>query len=35
MPSCKARLEERWLVEAFPGYTDYARRVRRLVPGLY
>jgi len=32
---CKARLEERWLVEAFPGYTDYARRVRRLVPGLY
>ena len=31
----KARLEERWLVEEFPGYNDYARRVRRIVPGLY
>jgi len=31
----KARLEERWLVEEFADYTAYARRVRRLVPGLY
>ena len=32
---CKARLEERWLVQEFPNYNDYARRVRRIVPGLY
>ena len=25
----KARLEERWLIERFPEYADYARRVRR------
>lgn len=31
----KARLEERWLVEEFPGYTGYARRVRRFMPSLY
>jgi protein-S-isoprenylcysteine O-methyltransferase Ste14 len=28
----KARREERWLCEKFPGYTDYARRVPRFIP---
>ena len=28
----KARTEERWLRERFPGYADYGRRVRRFVP---
>jgi protein-S-isoprenylcysteine O-methyltransferase Ste14 len=31
----KARREERWLVEKFPSYTGYQRRVRKLVPFLY
>lgn len=31
----KARREERWLEEKFPGYADYRRRVRRLVPWVY
>jgi protein-S-isoprenylcysteine O-methyltransferase Ste14 len=31
----KARREERWLVERFPGYREYMRRVRRLVPFVY
>lgn len=31
----KARHEERWLRNAFPGYTAYARRVRRFIPGVY
>lgn len=31
----KASLEERWLTERHPGYPDYARRVRKLVPWLY
>jgi protein-S-isoprenylcysteine O-methyltransferase Ste14 len=31
----KARREERWLVERFPSYAGYQRRVRRLVPFLY
>lgn len=31
----KARREERWLVDAYPGYADYRRRVRKLIPGLY
>lgn len=31
----KSRREERWLAEKFPGYRDYQRRVRRLVPFLY
>ena len=31
----KARLEERWLREKFPGYLEYARRVRRFVPWIY
>ena len=31
----KARREEAWLVERYPGYDDYARRTRRFVPGIY
>jgi protein-S-isoprenylcysteine O-methyltransferase Ste14 len=31
----KARREERWLVERYPGYGDYQRRVRKLVPFVY
>jgi protein-S-isoprenylcysteine O-methyltransferase Ste14 len=31
----KARSEERWLRERFPAYADYARRVKRFIPGLY
>jgi protein-S-isoprenylcysteine O-methyltransferase Ste14 len=31
----KARVEERWLREQFPEYSDYARRVRRFIPGIY
>ena len=31
----KARREERWLRERFAAYDDYARRVKRLIPGLY
>lgn len=31
----KARCEERWLREKFPEYADYARRVKRFVPGFY
>jgi protein-S-isoprenylcysteine O-methyltransferase Ste14 len=31
----KARREERWLREKFPGYADYARRVPRFVPRLW
>jgi len=31
----KARREERWLVEKFPSYADYQRRVRKLVPFVY
>ncbi len=31
----KSRREERWLVERFPAYPDYRRRVRRLVPFIY
>lgn len=29
----KARAEERWLRQRMPEYTDYARRVPRLIPG--
>jgi len=33
---CQARAEERVLVERFPEYEDYRRRVRyRLVPFVY
>jgi protein-S-isoprenylcysteine O-methyltransferase Ste14 len=28
----KSGREERWLVDAFPGYPDYQRRVRKLIP---
>lgn len=31
----KARREERWLREQFPGYADYAAKVRRLIPWIY
>jgi protein-S-isoprenylcysteine O-methyltransferase Ste14 len=31
----KSRLEERWLAEKYPGYTDYQRRVRKLIPWVY
>lgn len=31
----KARREETWLRDHFPGYADYARRVRRFVPWVY
>jgi len=31
----KARVEEHWLVERFPEYADYARRVRRFIPWVY
>jgi len=31
----KSRREERWLAEAYPGYGDYRRRVRKLIPFLY
>ena len=30
----KARREERWLREQFPGYVDYERRVPRFIPRL-
>lgn len=31
----KARLEESWLLQRFPGYADYRRRTWWLVPGVY
>jgi protein-S-isoprenylcysteine O-methyltransferase Ste14 len=31
----KSRQEERWLVQKFPDYRDYQRRVRKLVPFVY
>jgi protein-S-isoprenylcysteine O-methyltransferase Ste14 len=31
----KSRREERWLIERFPEYRDYRRRVRKLLPFLY
>lgn len=31
----KARREERWLRQRFPGYAGYERRVRRFVPWIY
>jgi protein-S-isoprenylcysteine O-methyltransferase Ste14 len=31
----KARREERWLAQAHPGYDEYKRRTRKLVPFLY
>lgn len=31
----KATYEEGWLVEKYPGYGEYRKRVRKLVPGVY
>jgi protein-S-isoprenylcysteine O-methyltransferase Ste14 len=31
----KAAREERWLIERYPDYAAYARRVRRFLPGIY
>ncbi len=31
----KSRHEERWLMAKFPGYPEYQRRVRRLLPFIY
>ena len=31
----KTRLEEAWLLEAYPAYASYQRRVRKLIPLLY
>lgn len=31
----KARREERWLQEQYPGYASYKRRVKKLIPGIY
>jgi protein-S-isoprenylcysteine O-methyltransferase Ste14 len=31
----KSRQEERWLCEAYEGYAEYQRRVRKLVPLVY
>lgn len=31
----KSRREEQWLMQKFPGYEDYRRRVRKLIPFIY
>jgi len=31
----KVRREEKWLLERFPGYAAYQRRVRKLIPFVY
>lgn len=31
----KARREEVWLLERFPDYRDYQRRVKKLIPAIY
>jgi protein-S-isoprenylcysteine O-methyltransferase Ste14 len=31
----KSRREERWLMEAYPGYEEYRHRVRKLIPFVY
>jgi protein-S-isoprenylcysteine O-methyltransferase Ste14 len=31
----KSRREEAWLAEAYPGYGDYRKRVKKLVPWIY
>ncbi|RJQ74598.1 MAG: isoprenylcysteine carboxylmethyltransferase family protein [Desulfobacteraceae bacterium] len=31
----KSAREERWLVDKFPGYPEYQRRVRKLIPFIY
>ncbi len=31
----KSRREEMWLTQKYPGYADYQRQVRKLIPGVY
>jgi protein-S-isoprenylcysteine O-methyltransferase Ste14 len=31
----KARQEEAWLLERYPAYAEYRRRVRKLIPFIY
>lgn len=31
----KSRREEAWLMQRFPGYAEYRRRVRKLIPFIY
>jgi protein-S-isoprenylcysteine O-methyltransferase Ste14 len=31
----KARREEHWLTDAFPGYAAYRGRTHRFIPGIY
>ena len=31
----KSRREEKWLVEAYSGYVDYQKRVKKLIPWVY
>jgi protein-S-isoprenylcysteine O-methyltransferase Ste14 len=31
----KARREEAWLLDHYPGYADYRHRSKRFVPGIY
>jgi len=31
----KSRREEKWLIEAYPEYSEYRGRVRKLIPGVY
>lgn len=31
----KAHREEAWLRQQYPGYDDYARRVKRFIPAIY
>ncbi len=31
----KSRREEKWLVEAYSGYMDYRKRVKKLIPWVY
>jgi protein-S-isoprenylcysteine O-methyltransferase Ste14 len=31
----KSRREEKWLVEAYPEYVDYRKRVKKLIPWVY
>lgn len=31
----KAAREEQWLIERFPAYAAYRKRVRKLIPGIY
>jgi len=31
----KSRREEVWLTQKYPGYAEYQRQVRKLIPGIY